>query len=193
MPVCILSIPSFSIPECLRLEARNSYSDIWDVDRRKSYWFKLKTVCSHISTRTKMWNEKLGNYFKILLGVNEVPMLTVWKKVRLNSVWKSSHLGYFTIQANIKENNILTTRESSHTKIIEHCFELFFVELGKKRKRKTNVPSGVMMGRYDLTKRRVQRLVPAGHGERRTCCIHSSLWQILPQSHKREQEMFESN
>lgn len=140
-----------------------------------------------------MWNGNFKNYFKILVSVNELWILTVWKKVRFNSVWKGSHLGNFTIQANIKENNILTTRESSHTKIIEHCFGLLFTELGKKCKRETNVPSGVMMGGYDLTKRRVERLVPAGHGERRTCCVHSSLWKILPQFHKREQEMFESS
>lgn len=109
------------------------------------------------------------------------------KKIIFNSVWRGRYLGYFTNQENIKENNILTTRESSHTYIIEHCFGLLFTELGKKCKRETNVPSGVMMGRYDLTKRGVQRLLPAGHGERRTCCVHSSLWQILPQSHKREQ------
>lgn len=83
---------------------------------------------------------------------------------------------------------------SSHTKIIEDCFGVLFYKVGEKNcKKETNVPSGVMVGRYDLTKRRVQRLVPAGHGERRTCCIHSSLWQILPQSYKRELEMFESN
>lgn len=101
---------------------------------------------------------------------------------------------YLTVQANIKENNILTTRVSSHTKIIEDCFGLLFHKVEEKNyKKETNVPSGVMVGRYDLTKRRVQRLVPAGRVERRTCCVHSSLWQILPQSCKREQEMFESN
>lgn len=111
-------------------------------------------------------------------------MLPVWRKVR------QPFVVFYSL--NIKANNILATRESSHTKILEHCFGLLFSELREKCKREKIVPSGLMMGRYDLTKRRVQRLVPAGHGEKGTCCLHSSLWQILPGSHEREQEMSES-
>lgn len=43
---------------------------------------------------------------------------------------------YFTVQANIKEINILTTRVSSHTKIIEDCFGLLFHKVEKKIIRK---------------------------------------------------------
>lgn len=43
---------------------------------------------------------------------------------------------YFTVQANIKEINILTTRVSSHTKIIEDCFGLLFHKVEEKIIRK---------------------------------------------------------
>lgn len=74
-------------------------------------------VCSHVTTKTKIWNKNLGDYFKTLVSVNAIQCFQCGQK-------SGSLLECFITQTIIKANNILATRESSHIKIIEHCFVL---------------------------------------------------------------------